>query len=107
MSRPVSATIPHSLGRAEARNRIEKGFGSMRSQLTGGFGSVALSFNERWEGDRLYFEGSGLGQQVTGRLDVLDDSVVIEVQLPDLLAALAETIMGKVKKQGQLLLEKK
>ena len=106
MARPVSVTIPHSLGKDEARRRIEEGFGRMRQQMTGGMGAM-LSFQDRWEGDRLHFEGGGLGQKMTGRLDVRDDAVAIELDLPDILAAIADKITGRLKSEGQKLLEKK
>jgi len=106
MSRPVSVTIPHNLGKDEARRRIEEGFGRMRQQLTGGMGAM-LSFQDRWEGDRLNFEGGGLGQKMTGRLDIRDDAVAIEIDLPEILAAIADKITGRLKTEGQKLLEKK
>jgi len=98
--------IPHSLGKDEARRRIEEGFGRMRQQMMGGMGAM-LAFQERWEGDRLHFEGGGLGQKVSGRLDVFPDSVRVELDLPEILAALADTIAGRVRTEGQKLLEKK
>ena len=109
MSRPVTVTIPHSLGKDEARRRIETGFGQMRQQMTSGMGAMGsmLSFQERWEGDRLHFEGGGLGQKMTGRLDVRPDAVEIQLDLPEILAAIAEKITGRLKTEGQKLLEKK
>lgn len=98
--------IPHSLGKEEARRRIDAGFGRMRQQMTGGLGAM-LAMSERWEGDRLHFEGGGLGQKVSGRLDVLADSVRLEIDLPDILAAIADKIAGRLKNEGQTLLEKK
>lgn len=106
MSRPVTVTIPHQLGRAEARRRIEEGFGRLRGQMTGGIGGM-LACTERWEGDRLHFEAGMLAQKMTGRLDVADESVRIEVDLPEILAALAERIAGKLKDEGRKLLEKR
>ena len=106
MARPVSVTIPHNLGKDEARRRIEEGFGRMRQQMTGGMGAM-LSFQDRWEGDRLHFEGSGLGQKMTGRLDVRADAVDIQIDLPEILAAIADKITGRLKTEGQKLLEKK
>jgi hypothetical protein len=106
MARPVSVTIPHNLGKDEARRRIEEGFGRMRQQMTGGMGAM-LSFQDRWEGDRLHFEGGGLGQKMTGRLDIRDDAVDIEIDLPEILAAIADKITGRLKTEGQKLLEKK
>jgi Putative polyhydroxyalkanoic acid system protein (PHA_gran_rgn) len=105
VARPITVNLPHNLGKAEARRRIEAGFGNMRQQLTGGLGGM-VSFQERWEGDRLHFEGSGLGQKLTGRLDVLADSVQIQIDLPEILAAIADRIAGALKKEGQKLLEK-
>lgn len=110
MSRPVSVTIPHALGKDEARRRIEAGFGQMRQQmLNGAVGFMAKMFTltDRWEGDQLQFEGSGMGQRMTGRLDVRDDAVQIQIDLPDMLASIAEKITGKLKEEGQKLLEKK
>ncbi len=110
MARPVTVTIPHALGKDEARRRIETGFGQLRQQMTAGVGGMlgkAITFQERWEGDRLYFEGSGLGQKMTGRLDVRDNAVEIQIDLPDIFAAIADRITGKLKAAGQKLLEKK
>lgn len=105
MSRPVTVTIPHQLTREEARQRIGEGFGQLRSQMTGGVGAM-LACHERWEGDRLHFDAGMLGQKMTGRLDVSDDSVRIEVDLPEILALVADRIAGKLKVEGQKLLGK-
>jgi len=106
VARPVTVNIPHQLGKDEARRRIEDGFGRMQQQMTGGLaGMVALQ--KRWEGDRLHFEGGVLGQKMTGRLDILADCVQLQLDLPEILAALAERITGRLKSEGQKLLEKK
>jgi hypothetical protein len=106
MARPVTVTIPHTLGKEEAKKRISEGFDRLKSQMTGGIGAM-LSFNQQWDGDRLNFEGGGLGQKLTGRLDVRADAVEFQVDLPDMLAAIADKITGKLKAEGQKLLEKR
>jgi hypothetical protein len=106
MTKTVKVSIPHELGRAEARRRIEHGFEKMRTPMFGAMGGAVLNFDERWEQDRLYFQGGALGQKVRGFLDVLDSQVLIEVELPNFLAAIADKVMGKVQQQGQLLLKK-
>jgi hypothetical protein len=104
MGRPISITIPHALGRAEARRRIEEGFGRLQQQL----GAGALGHVERsWQDDRLAFTARALGQPITGRLDVEEEAVRMEVDLPGFLGAIAERIKGRLRKEGQLLLEKK
>lgn len=106
MAQPVTVSVPHQLGRAEARRRIEEGFGKMQQQMSGGMGAM-LAWQQRWDGDRLNFEAGGLGQKLTGRLDVADDAVRIEIDLPEILAALAERIAGKLKDTGRKLLERR
>jgi hypothetical protein len=106
MGKPLTANIPHKLGKEEAHRRIADGFGNLQRQLGGGMLAM-FSVNERWEGDRLHFEGGGLGQKISGRLDVLADSVQVQVDLPELLAAIADKITARFTQETQKLLEKK
>ena len=103
MSKPVVVNVPHDLGRAEARRRLEGGFGRIREQI----GGKAFAFEERLEGDRLHFDAGAFGQKVTGRVDVMEASVRIEVDLPWILASIAQKLQGRLQKEGTLLLEKK
>jgi hypothetical protein len=103
MSKPVIVNIPHALGRDEAHRRLRDGFDRIREQI----GGKALAFEERWEGEQLHFRAGALGQNVAGRVDILDSSVRIEVDLPWILASFAEKLQGRLQKEGKLLLEKK
>lgn len=102
MSKAVTVTIPHELGRAEARRRIETGFGDLSRQL-GGLGGVSKT----WEGDRLSFAFAAMGQAISGSVDVADRAIRLEVLLPGLLAMMAGKLKGRLQREGQLLLEKK
>jgi len=103
MSTPLSISIPHQLGRAEARRRIEGGFTRLVRELPGSGGTCT----ERWDGDRLTFSVSGLGQTVSGVIEVLDAAVTMELQLPGLLGVIAGGLRGRLQKAGQLLLTRK
>lgn len=103
MSKPVVVTIPHQLGAAEARKRIEQGLGQLAQQLPGGMAQI----HQSWSGDRLTFSADVMGQGVTGALDVRQDDVQMEIYLPGFLALIANKIKGKLQKEGQVLLEKK
>jgi hypothetical protein len=103
MSKPVVVNIPHDLGRAEARRRLETGFGRIREQI----GGKAVNFEERWEEERLHFRAGAFGQNVSGRVDVMEESVRIEVDLPWILASIAQKLQGRLKSAGTLLLDKK
>ena len=103
MTTPITISIPHQLGRAEARRRIEAGFANAVNQLPGSGGTSS----QRWDGDRLAFGVTTMGQSVTGAIDVLDAAVTIEVALPGVLGMIAGAFRDRLQKVGQLLLEKK
>jgi hypothetical protein len=102
MSQPVVVTIPHRLGREEAARRLKAGFGNVRSS----FGEKFVVLKDEWVGDHLDFSASLLGQTTTGTVDVADDHVRLEVQLPWVLSLLANKAKELVRRQGQLMLEK-
>lgn len=103
MTTPITVTIPHQLGRAEARRRLENGFGKFAHVLPGGAGKSS----QRWEGDRLAFSVGALGQTVSGVIDVLDTAVTMEIQLPGVLGLLAGGLRNRLQKAGTLMLTKK
>lgn len=103
MSKPLTVSIPHDLGRAEAMRRLQGGMGSLKTQ----FGDKIAKIDERWTGDRMDFSVGVMGQSVSGHLDVREDSVQVEVQLPWVLSMLAEKVKPVIQKQGRLMLEKK
>jgi len=103
MATPITVSIPHQLGRAEARRRIESGFAKIIHQLPGSGGA----YSERWDGDRLTFSVSAIGQSVAGVVNVLDAAVTIEIELPGVLGVIASGLKDRLQKVGQLLLAKK
>ena len=103
MTTPIIVSIPHQLGRAEARRRIETGFAKMIHALPGGTGQSS----ERWDGDRLVFSVGALAQTVAGVIDVGDAAVTMEIQLPGVLGLIASGFKSRLQRAGQLLLEKK
>jgi putative polyhydroxyalkanoate system protein len=103
MSTPITISIPHQLGRAEARRRVETGFAKILRQLPTG----SASCSERWEGDQLNFSATGMGQTISGAVDVLDAEVKIRLDLPGLLGMIAAGLAGRIKEAGRLLLSKK
>lgn len=103
MATPITISIPHQLGRAEARRRIDSGFAQLVQQVPGSSGIG----QERWEGDRFSFTLGALGQSVAGDIDVQDTAVTMRIELPGVLGMLAGALEGKLKKAGQLLLTKR
>jgi len=103
LATPITITIPHQLGRAEARRRIEAGFAKLIHQVPGS-GGVS---SERWEGDRLTFAAGVLGQTIAGVIDVLETTVTMEIELPGILGVIAGRLKDRLQKAGTLLLTRK
>lgn len=102
MRKPVEVTIPHHHTKAEAISRIRTGLENIRPQIA----SYVSTLEDRWTSeDRMEFKLGALGQSVTGRIHVLDQSVRVEVDLPWVFAALAQKIRGRIEKQGTIMLE--
>jgi hypothetical protein len=102
MPTPLIVSIPHQLGRDEARRRLQTGLSRAASSVP-----VLKVDEERWAGDRMIFRIRALGQGAAGHLDVADDHVRLEVTLPWLLQKFAEAAQLAIKSRGHLLLEKK
>lgn len=100
MTAPIEIDLPHKLGRAAARARIEAGAGKMASFIPDGTVS-----EHRWDGDTLSFTVEALGQRVASRLTVMDDKVHCVFDLPPFLALFADKIRARLAKDGPKLLK--
>jgi hypothetical protein len=103
MATPLSVSIPHQLGRSEARRRIATGFNNFIRQVPGG----GQAYSERWDGDRMNFSIAAMGQSVAGAVTVFENAVTIEIELPGLLGVIANAFRQHLQKAGQLLLTRK
>jgi hypothetical protein len=96
---PITVDIPHQLGLAEARARVERGFGKLEGWVPG-----ASVTDHRWDGDTLHFTLAAMGQSVTSRLEVMADKVRATVNLPPMLALFAAPIQAALQREGPKLL---
>jgi hypothetical protein len=99
MVKPVVVSIPHELGQAEARRRIDEGVIQLTSQI-GAVGEVSRS----WQGDVLHFSLQAIGQTVSGTIAVEPRDVRLEVNLPGIFAMIANKVKGRLLTEGQILL---
>jgi len=102
MSQPLLVSIPHRLGRLEARRRLDSGVGRLRLELN----ALLSGLDYRWEGDTLNFVASAMWQRITGRIEVLDDVVRIEIDLPWIMQLLRDTVAKQVRGRGVAMLER-
>ncbi len=88
MTDPIALDIPHKLGKAAARDRLDKGIGRIGEMMPGG-GRVTHD----WDGDTMRFTVSALGQTMRCEATVHEGHVHAVVDLPPMLALFA----GKVR----------
>jgi hypothetical protein len=101
MAKPLVVVIPHQLGRAEARRRIDARLGQGRDLVQ----KAGLTMDDpSWEGDTLSFLVGALGQRVDGTVAVENEAVTVEVRLPLLLGIFSGKVRDVIaEKGGQLL----
>ena len=98
----MSVDVPHNLGAAEARRRIEGGTDQLVGRLPAG-----ATAKPNWIGDRLQLDITALGQEVKASLDVQEKLVRVEVAVPLALAFLRPLIEAGIRRTGTELLEDK
>ena len=65
MAQPIDVSVPHKLGREEAKRRIAANMGSLQRHIPGGAGVTS-----NWVGDRLDLGISAMGQTVDASITV-------------------------------------
>src|SRR5262245_38722144 len=99
---PIQFDLPHNLGQAEARRRIENGVGSLKDHIPG-----AAEVRSAWSGDQLGLQIMAMGQEVNARLDVRESLVHLEMLLPPALSFLSRPIELALRRGGEAMLEDK
>jgi len=102
MDKPIVINLPHRLGAAEAKRRMQSGIGKLQDRIPGG-----AIVESSWEGDRMNLSVKAMGQEVSGHIDVLDATVRLELMLPAFLAMFGSKIEGLLRRGGAELLEDK
>lgn len=99
---PITVTISHRLGRDEAKRRIDGGLGKIRAEIA----PYVRSLDYHWEGDyTLELHASAMMQTITGRIEIYEEFVKIELALPALLHLIGKTVSGRIEKTAAALLE--
>ena len=100
MSQPVTVDVPHALGAAEARRRIEGNLGKLGGKLPAGVEARPV-----WEGDRLCLGLTIMGQPIDAGLDIQEALIRITILLPPALAFFRQAIEAGLRRSGGALLE--
>ena len=104
MAAPIDVSLPHKLGREEARRRIGTNIHSLKDHIPGGASHVTSN----WVGDRLDLQIHAMGQAVDAQITVEETKVRCHIMLPGMLALFAAPIEAMLNRKGaDLLLEDK
>ncbi|MEM9310292.1 MAG: polyhydroxyalkanoic acid system family protein, partial [Pseudomonadota bacterium] len=99
--RPMRVRLPHQLDRAEVRRRLDERKGEIVTYFPEGMATLESG----WQGeDHLDFTVAVAGQRIGGAIDIGDDHVEIEIDLPFILSFLRPTIERSMRKEGTRLL---
>ena len=99
----MRVSLPHSLGREEVRRRMHDHAHEIGGYFPPGMATVETSWPSE---DRMDLHIVAAGQRIEGGIDVGEDTVTIELDLPAVLGFLRGTLERAVKKHGGRLLEK-
>ena len=98
----LTVDIPHKLGAAEAKRRIENGAGSFARFLPAG-----AKVEQSWAGDRLDMGVEAMGQQVRAGISIGEQVVRVALELPPALAFFGQAIEQGIRTAGTELLQDK
>lgn len=92
MTKSIVITVPHALGKDEARRRVAAEIEQAKTTYIDKFAQTEVT----WSGDTAQLRVVALAQEITAHIDVMADSVRIEVFLPWILAAIASKLQDKI-----------
>ena len=74
----IKLSVPHRLGADEAKKRIQKMAAEGKQQ----FGQMLSDVEENWNGNNASLRFKAMGMSVSGRLEVAEADVQVEIDLP-------------------------
>lgn len=93
--------IPHQLGKEEARRRLRERSHEAAGLIPGG-ADVAID----WPGeDRMTMAISAMGQSINSVIDVEEEAVVFQLDLPAALSFVGPMLRGAIEQKGRKLLQ--
>ena len=97
----MRVAVPHSLGREEVRRRLKGRVHELADVMPGGMAEVSSHWPTE---DRMALTVAAMGQTVTGKIEIDDAVVTVDVALPLALSFVEPMIRKAVESKGQKLL---
>lgn len=93
MGQTVTVDVPHKLGAAEAQRRVQAGVEALQQK----YGDKVSAFHIAWSNAHADLSVTAMGHELKGALDFLDDCVRVSLDLPWILALMAEKAKGMIR----------
>jgi hypothetical protein len=100
MGTPISLDIPHKLGKAGVRARLDGGIGRIGDMIPGG-----ARVEHRWDADVMHFTVEAMGQRIASELTVFEEKVHAVVDLPAFLGLFAAKVKEAIEREAPKLLK--
>ena len=97
----MQVAIPHELTREEVRRRLRANSDRMGDAIPGGMADITTSWPSE---DTMAMSISAMGQSMDGAVEIEDNRVVFNIDLPLALGFVAPMVEGAIRQQGQALL---
>lgn len=97
----MRVTLPHTLTKEEVRRRMRAHADEIGGFFPAGLAKVSTDWPHE---DRMNITAEVLGHAIPGGVEVRENEVVIEMDLPLLLSVMKGPLEATVKKEGQRLL---
>ncbi len=97
----MRVTLPHDLSKDEVRRRMRTHADEIADFFPAGLAKVTTGWPNE---DRMSITAEVVGYSIPGGVDIRDDAVVIEMDLPMILGLMKGPLEAAVKKEGKRLL---
>jgi hypothetical protein len=92
MGKIVSVDVKHQLGAEEARRRVHEGVDALKEKYAEKLSIVTIVWSDMHADIKI----TAMGHALTGAMDFLPDCVRVSLELPLMLALLAEKAKGMI-----------
>jgi hypothetical protein len=95
--------LPHEIGKEEVRKRMRERSHEIAGYFPAGMATIETTWPDE---DQMDLVVNAVGQSIKGAVEVYEDEVVIELNLPPMLSFLRGTLEKSVRTEASKLLEK-
>ncbi len=101
MGQTVTVDVPHKLGAEEAKRRVQFGVEALQQK----YGDKLSALHIAWGDARADISVTAMGHEFKGAMDFLPECVRVSLELPWILAMIADKARGMIAKHTDEMLQ--